>query len=461
MPLHAGKDRTASTAISNIIEYVENPQKTDDGKLIYGYMCDGMTADTEFMLAKQQYIILTGRRRGSDDVIAYHLRQSFLPGEITPEEANQVGQELAMKLTKGNNAFIVCTHIDKHHVHNHIIFNSINLDCTRKFRNFWNSTWAVRRMNDKICLEHGLSIVEKPKPSRGSYGTWIGDEKVLSFHEQLRRAIDTVLEEKPRDLSDFLKKLESLGIEVNTERKNLRLRVKGQTRFTRCNSLKGDYTEQAIIERIEGVRIVTPRKQKVRPTVPMVGLLIDIDAAIRVGKGPGYERWAKVFNLKQLSRAVRYLKDHGDMSYEDLKKRTDESVTRFNELSGEIKDLESQMTDNAELQKQIVNYVKTREVYAEYRKSGYSKKFHAQHESEIMIHQAAKKYFDRLVLTTLPPVNLLRKQYAELLAQKRKAYVEYKRAREEMKELYNVKSNVSQLLNIDEQNNTPTRTKSR
>lgn len=440
---------------------MENPQKTDGGRLIYGYMCDSKTADIEFSLAKKQYINLTGRQRGSDDVIAYHLRQAFAPGEITPEEANQVGQELAMKLTKGNHAFIVCTHIDKHHVHNHIIFNSINLNCTRKFRNFWNSTWAVRSMNDKICLEHGLSIIENPKPSRGSYGTWIGDEKVLSFHEQLRQAIDATLDEKPTDFSGFLKRLEACGVEVNTERKNLRLRVKGQTRFTRCNSLKGDYTEQAIIERIEGVRIATPRKQKVRPTVPMVGLLIDIDAAIRAGKGPGYERWTKVFNLKQLSRAVLYLKDHGDMSYEELKKRTDESVTRFNELSGEIKDLESQITDNAKLQKQIVNYVKTREVYAEYRKSGYSKKFWAQHESEIMIHQAAKKCFDRLGLTKLPPVKSLREQYADLLAQKRKAYAEYKQAREEMKELYNVKANVSHLLNIDEQNNTPTRTKSR
>ena len=461
MPLHAGKGRTASTAIANIIDYVENPQKTDDGKLIYGYMCDGMTADTEFMLAKQQYINLTGRCRGSDDVIAYHLRQSFLPGEITPEEANRVGQELAMKLTKGNNAFIVCTHIDKHHVHNHIIFNSINLDCTRKFRNFWNSTWAIRRMNDKICLEHGLSIVENPKPSRGSYGTWIGDEKVLSFHEQLRRAIDATLEEKPRDFPDFLKKLEANGVEVNTDRTNLRLKVKGQKKFTRCNSLKGDYTEQAIRERIEGVRIVAPRTQTKKPTMPTVGMLIDIDAAIRAGKGPGYERWAKVFNLKQLSRAVLYLKEHGDMSYDDLKKRAEESVMRFNELSGEIKDLELQMTANSELQKQIANYVKTREICVEYRKSGYSKKFRAQHESEIMIHQAAKKHFDQLGLTKLPSVKLLREQYAELLAQKRKAYAEYKQAREEMKELYNVKSNVSQLLNIDERNDTPTLTKSR
>ena len=167
---------------------------------------------------------LTGRDRGADDVIAYHLRQAFKPGEVTPEEANQIGRELALKLTKGNHAFVVCTHVDKHHVHNHIIINSTALDCTRKFRNFWGSTWAIRRMNDKLCLEHGLSIVENPKPSRDHYGTWLGNTKQPSFQEQLRRAIDAALEERPKDFEDFLKKLEAAGIEVNRERKNLRLR---------------------------------------------------------------------------------------------------------------------------------------------------------------------------------------------------------------------------------------------
>lgn len=185
-------------------------------------------------------------------MIAYHLRQAFKPGEVTPEEANQIGRELALKLTKGNHAFVVCTHVDKHHVHNHIIINSTALDCTRKFRNFWGSTWAIRRMNDKLCLEHGLSIVENPKPSRDHYGTWLGNTKQLSFQEQLRRAIDAGLEERPKDFEDFLKKLEAAGIEVNRERKNLRLRVPGQKNYTRCNTLKGDYTEQAIRERIEG-----------------------------------------------------------------------------------------------------------------------------------------------------------------------------------------------------------------
>ena len=461
MPLHIGKRQTTSTAIAKIIDYAENPQKTDNGKLITGYECDTVTADAEFALSKKQYLQLTGRRRGKDDVIGYHLRQSFLPGEITPEEANQIGYELAMKLTKGNHAFVVCTHIDKHHVHNHIIINSVDLDCRRKFRNFWNSAWAIRRINDKLCLEHGLSVVGDPQASKSNYATWLGDDQKLSYQEQLRRIIDTVLEEKPKDFADFLEKLKAYGVTVNTERKNLRLRAAGQTKFTRCDTLRGDYTERAIRERIEGVRVVSPRRKTNRPTVPKVSLLIDIDAAIRAGKGPGYERWAKVFNLKQLSQAVLYLKEHGDMSYADLKERTSAAIARFNDLSAEIKDLESQMSDNAELQKHLVNYAKTREVYAAYRKAGYSKKFRAEQEADILIHQAAKQYFDSLGGKKLPSVKALREEYKELLARKRRAYAAYKKAREEMKELYNVKSNVEHLLNIPERDDDRQRDKTR
>lgn len=461
MPLHIGKGQTTSTAIAKIIDYAENPQKTDNGRLITGYECDTVTADTEFVLARQHYIQLTGRRRGRDDVIGYHLRQAFLPGEITPEEANQIGYELAMKLTKGNNAFVVCTHIDKQHVHNHIIICSINLDGKRKFRNFWNSAWAIRRINDRLCMEHGLSVVDEPQPSKSHYGDWLGDGQKPSYQEQLRRIIDTVLEEKPKDFSEFLKQLTDYGVTVNTDRKNLRLKAPGQKKFTRCNTLRSDYTEEAIRERIEGVRVPALREKRKRPIVPRVSLLIDIDAAIRSGKGPGFERWAKVFNLKQFSQAVLYLKEHGDMSYEDLKDRTAAAVTRFNDLSAEIKDLEAQMSENAELQKQILNYVKTKEIYAEYRKSRYSKKFRAEHESEILIHQAAKEYFDSLGDRKLPTVKALRKEYADLLERKRKAYSAYKRAREEMKELYNVKSNVEHLLNISEPDNERVREKTR
>lgn len=449
MPLHVGKGRDISTAIADIIDYVENPQKTDFGKFIYGYECDTRVADAEFLLSKRQYFNQTGRSQGADDVIAYHLRQAFKPGEVTPEEANQIGRELALKLTKGNHAFVICTHIDKHHVHNHIIINSTTLDCQKKFRNFWGSTWAIRRMNDKLCLEHGLSIVEDPKPSRDHYGTWLGNKKQPSFQEQIRRAIDAALEERPKNFEELLKKLEAAGIEVNQERKHLRFRVSGQENYTRCDTLKGDYTELAIKERIAGTRTVKPRRTSPQKPVSKVGLLVDIEAAIRAGKGPGYERWAKVFNLKQLSQAVIYLKEHGNMSYEDLQERTTAVTANFNALSAQIKDLESQMSANGELQKQIVNYAKTRAIYIEYRKAGYSKKFRAEHEAEILLHQAAKKHFDSVGITKLPSVKSLREEYAGLLEQKRKAYAAYKQARTEMKELHNVKANVDYLLGKD------------
>lgn len=158
MPLHTGKGRTVGQAISAIIDYTENPQKTDGGRLITSWQCDSRIADAEFLFTKNQYIQKTGRVRGEDDVIAYHLRQSFVPGEITPEEANRLGCELAKRFTKGNHAYIVCTHIDKAHIHNHVIWNSTALSQTRKFRNFWGSSRAVRRLNDTICIENGYSM---------------------------------------------------------------------------------------------------------------------------------------------------------------------------------------------------------------------------------------------------------------------------------------------------------------
>ena len=215
MPLHIGKGRTESRAISKIIDYVANPQKTDHGRLITGYECDSRVADAEFMLAKRKYIAATGRVRGADDVIAYHVRQSFCPGEITPEEANRLGMEFAKRFTKGKHAFIVCTHIDKAHIHNHIIWSSVNLECDRKFRNFWGSTRAVRRLSDTICIENGLSIVENPKPHGKSYDQWLGDQAKPSHRELLRAAIDNALAQKPADLDELLKLLRESGCEVS------------------------------------------------------------------------------------------------------------------------------------------------------------------------------------------------------------------------------------------------------
>ena len=211
MPLHTGKGRTVGQAISDIIDYTENPQKTDGGRLITSWQCDSRIADAEFLFTKNQYIQKTGRVRGEDNVIAYHLRQSFVPGEITPEDANRLGCELAKRFTKGNHAYIVCTHIDKAHIHNHVIWNSTALSQTRKFRNFWGSSRAVRRLNDTICIENGYSIVENPKRHGKSYNKWLGDKKKPSHRERICAAIDDALAQKPDSFEALLELLRQAG----------------------------------------------------------------------------------------------------------------------------------------------------------------------------------------------------------------------------------------------------------
>ena len=245
MPLHAGKGRTVGKAISDIIDYVKNPDKTDHGRLITSYQCDSRVADAQFLLDKQTYAARTGRVRGADDVIAYHLRQSFVPGEITPEEANRLGVELARRFTKDKHAFIVCTHIDKAHVHNHIIWNSTTLECDRKFRNFWGSTRAVHRLSDTICVENGYSIVEAPKRRGQSYNKWLGDAAKPSHKEQLRQAIDRALAQKPASLEELLRLLEQDGFTVHRRGKNISIGAEGWGNNVRFDRPERTYAPQA------------------------------------------------------------------------------------------------------------------------------------------------------------------------------------------------------------------------
>ena len=271
MPLHTGKGRSVRRAIQDSINYVKNPDKTDEGRLVTSYQCNGEIADAEFLLAKRQYIAATGRVRGKDDIIAYHLRQSFVPGEITAEEANRLGQELARRFTKGNHAFIVCTHIDRAHIHNHIIWNAVNLDCDRKFRNFLGSTRAVRRLSDTICVENGYSIVENPKPHGKSYNKWLGDAAKPSHRETLRLAIDRALEQKPTDLDTLLAELKKSGCIVERRGKHITLCAPGWKKPVRLRSLGKGYTQEDLTAVLAGTREHTPRKvPAAAPAAPKV-----------------------------------------------------------------------------------------------------------------------------------------------------------------------------------------------
>ena len=452
MPLHIGKGRTESKAVSDIIDYVENPQKTDNGRLITGYGCDSRTADAEFLLAKRQYIAATGRVRGADDVIAYHVRQSFKPGEITPEEANRLGVEFAKLFTKGRHAFVVCTHIDKSHIHNHIIWSAVNLDCDRKFRNFWGSTKAVRRLSDTICIENGLSIVEDPKPHGKSYNKWLGDEAKLSHKELLRQGIDRALAQKPASVEELLRLLEQDGFTVHRRGKTISIGAEGWGNNVRFDRLGDGYTMDDLLAVLSGQKEHTPRR-KTTPQAepPKVNLLVDIQAKLQAGKGAGYARWAKVFNLKQMAQTMNFLTEHNLLEYSELAEKAAAASAHHNELSAQIKAAEKRIAEIAVLRTHIINYAKTRETYVAYRKAGYSKKFSEEHEQEILLHQAAKNAFDEMGVKKLPKVKDLQAEYAKLLEEKKKTYAEYRRSREEMRELLTAKANVDRLLNMDEE----------
>ena len=449
IPLHAGKGRNFSKAIRNVIGYVSNPKKTHQGELVTGFGCNPETADGEFLLMKREYIAQTGRLRGKDDVIAYHLRQSFVPGEITPEEANRIGCELVSRFTHGQHAYVVATHEDRRHVHSHIIISAVNLDCDRKFRNFWGSSKAIRRLSDTLCIQNGLSIIEQPKGHSKSYNKWLGNEAKTSQRDVLREALDAALAHQPKDFEELLTMLQRGGWEVKRG-KRISLKGKGQERFKRLDSLGEDYSEAALRAIIAGKKEHHPREKKTVQPMRQVNLLVDIQAKLQAGKGAGFKRWAKVFNLKQMAQTLNYLSENNLMNIEDLTAKTDAAIARVHELQVTIRETEKRMAELHALKGHIINYVKTREVYVAYRMAGYSKKFVAEHEQEIRLHQAAKEAFSALGKQKIPKVKEIQAEYDALREKKKQAYAAYHQAQDEMRQLLTVRANVERILGIEE-----------
>ena len=401
---HAGEGETIAEAIRDCLDYGKNPEKTESGKYISAYECDPATVADEFLLAKASYAAMTGReQKKENDVLCYQIRQSFYPGEITPKEANRIGYELAMRWTKGRHAFIVTTHTDKQHIHCHIYYNSTTLDCTRKFRNFWGSSFALRRLSDRLCLENGLSIVENPKPrSKGkyrNYGEWQKDRKgPLSYQDRLRLAIDTALAERPDDLDEFLNLMKRAG---HSERK--------------------------------------------------ISLAVDIQAKLAAGKGTGYERWAKVFNIKQMAAALAYIQDNCLTDYEQLAQKATEAADRFHAISEQIKQTEQAMKTNAGLKAATVQYAKTRPVFEQYKATKYSRKFLAEHEADLELYRAAQAEMRSLLGgAKLPKMDVLKEEGRKLTAKKKQLYGEYQKARRDMQEIVTIKANIGTLMGYTE-----------
>ena len=409
--------------------------------LVSSYGCSPLTVDEEFLLSKRQYELSTGRSQ-KNNVIAYQIRQSFRPGEITPEEANKVGYELAMRFTKGKHAFIVATHTDRQHIHNHILYNSTSMDGSRKFRDFWLSGLAVQRLSDVICLEHKLSVIKtKPYRERQKHILYPPRE---SNRDRLCTVIDGILRDNPPDFEAFLQKLEQEGYEVKRG-KYTSVKGKRQKRFIRFRTLGAGYSEEEIRAVLESKAEHRPR-QRPAASVREDTFQLLIDLAAKQGKGSGYQRWAKKFNLKEMSKTLIFLQENRLTSMDELNSKVEAATKRFHELQETIRAADSRMAELSELRTQIICYAKTREVYAAYRKAGYSKKFRAEHEADILLHQAAKEFFDKQGIKKLPKVKDLNAEYAELLAQKKAVSPEYRKVRDEMQQLLRAQQNLKRFL---------------
>ena len=445
IPMHVNKGKTIAQSLGDRTDYAKNPEKTDKGELVTGYQCDPMTVDEEFLLSKRQYEQITGRRQ-RHEVIAYQIRQSFKPGEITPEEANRLGQELALRFTKGKYAFIVATHTDRAHVHNHIVFNSTSIDGTRKFKNFWLSSIALQRVSDLVCLENGLSVIA-PKPYRERAKRTDYPRRVKN-RDVLCEDIDTVLQKKPESFEAFLQELRALDYEIKCG-KHISVKGKNQARFIRLSSLEDGYTEADLRAHFLGQQEHKPReKRKYHTDARPFNLVIDIQRKLQ-NKGAGYQRWASVYNLKQMSKTLLFLRDHKIESMEQLDQLVQQQTAKRDALISSIQQSEKRLAEIGTLKKHIINYSKTRATYEEYRRAGYSKKFLESHREEITIHKAAKAAFDELGVRKLPRVKDLSIEYAEVLAAKKQAYSEYRLAKNDAQELLIAQQNIASLYDAE------------
>lgn len=335
-------------------------------------------------------------------------------------------------------------------------------DGNKKFRNFFLSYLAIQKISDRLCVEHGLSIIEaKPYRDRQKKTDY---PKEPTFREIICESIDQALSQKPADFEAFLHLLENSGYEIKRG-KNIALKGKSQQRFIRLRSLGDGYSEKEIRTAISGERKHQPKKRQKEKAFsaapPRLQLLIDVQAKIDEGKGEGYARWAKTFNLKQMAEAVCFIKEHDIATYDELSAKADAAAARFDALSDSIKSAEKRLTEIATLKKHIFNYSRTRDTFAAYKKSGYNRKFLEEHREEITIHRAAKAAFDQLESTNtvtgangkqrsrIPSVKELNREYAEVLSGKEKAYSEYRAARREMQDLLIARKTIDAILDMD------------
>ncbi len=431
------KIKPIKSTLSKDIDYIQNPDKTDGKMLVSSFGCSYETADIEF-----EYTLSQALQKGNN--LAFHLIQSFEPGEVDYETAHKIGKQLADAVTKGQHEYVLTTHIDKGHVHNHIIFCAVNFVDHHKYNSNKRSYYGIRNMSDRLCRENGLSVIVPKKGNKGkSYAEYQEEKTGTSRKGKLKIAVDALIPQVS-SFEELLQRLQAAGYEIKPG-KYISCRAPGQERFTRLKTLGADYTEEAITERIKGRRTRAAKAPKQERGG--ISLVIDIQNSIKAQESRGYEHWAKIHNLKQAARTLNFLTENRIDSYAELSAKIAEVNAANEQAAGALKGVERRLADMAVLIKNVTTYQKTKPVYEAYRAAKDKAAYRAAHESSLILFEAAAKAVKpALVGGKLPNVAALQAEYAALGEQKEKLYADYGRLKKQVKEYDVIKRNIDSIL---------------
>ena len=429
------KIKPIKSTLSKALDYIQNPDKTDEKMLVSSFGCSAETADIEFEFTLSQAL-----DKGNN--LAHHLMQSFEPGEVDYQKAHEIGRQLADAVTKGQHEYILTTHIDKGHIHNHIIFCAVNFVDYHKYNSNKRTYYGIRNMSDKLCRENGLSVVTPGKGSKGkSYAEYQAERTGTSWKGKLKIAIDTLIP-GASDFEELLQRLQAAGYEIKRG-KYISCRAPGQERFTRLKTLGADYTEEALRERISGKRI---RAAKAPKQARGVSLLIDLQNNIKAQQSKGYEQWAKIHNLKQAAKTLNFLTENRIEQYTDLTAKIAELSAENERATNALKDVEKRLSDMALLIKNIAAYQKTKPIYDAYRKARNKEQYRVGHESNIILFEAAAKALRAAgVSGKLPSLAALQADYGKLVEQKEALYADYGKLKQKIKEYEVIKQNIDSI----------------
>lgn len=425
--------------MSKAIAYILNPEKTDEKLLVSSYGCASETAAREFEWTRK-----IAEQKGMNPVriIARHVIQSFEIGEVTPELAHEIGKQFADEILGGKYEYVLTTHIDKDHVHNHLIFNAVDFVNYHAYKSYKRIYYDMREVSDRLCKENGLSVIPPSQNKGMGYKEYTEAKRGTSWKQKLKQTIDRLVI-TAKDYDDFLRLMQEAGYEIKTG-KYISFRAEGQERFTRSKTIGENYTEERIKERIAGR---TPRRNR-RQTVPKgISLIGDIQERIRLIDSKGYEYKAKLTILKEAARTLNYLTENNLLQYADLEKKVEDIHSSYDRTGKELKGVEARLREVQPLIKNISNYQRLKPVYDAFQKAKDKPGFKAKHEAELVIFEAARSTLLAMQGDEkLPSLKTLKAEQAQLFEEQERLYAERNRLKKEAKQIETIKSNVDTFL---------------